>query len=109
MSFAVFQYLHILAAADRGEWDEVAKAQAAVTVLFQAMQDDPGKFADLQRAKFLMGLGHPMTGAVVPQQFEPVLRALHNLPRAADRDRLARSLNLMEDGPFQYVLRSFYT
>src|SRR5689334_8114759 len=31
MSFAVFQYLHILAAATRGDWDEVSAAQAAVT------------------------------------------------------------------------------
>ena len=72
------------------------------------MQDDPTKFADLQRAKFLMGLGHPLTGTVVPKQFDAVLAALSDLPRVADRDRLARSLNLMEDGPFQHGLRSFY-
>jgi dihydrodipicolinate synthase/N-acetylneuraminate lyase len=109
MSFAVFQYLHILAAAEHDDWDEVAAAQAAVTSLFEAMQDDPAKFADLQRAKFLMGLGHPLTGAVVPKQFDRVLMALARLPRAADRNRLARSLNLMEDGPFQHGLRGFYT
>jgi hypothetical protein len=108
MSFAVYQYLHILAAAERDDWDEVAAAQAAVTALFQAMQDDPVKFADLQRAKFLMGLGHPLTGTVTPAQFDPVLRALGNLPRPADRDRLARSLNLMENGPFQHGLRGLY-
>jgi dihydrodipicolinate synthase/N-acetylneuraminate lyase len=100
MSFAVFQYLHILAAAERGNWDEACAAQAAVTQLFEAMQDDPTKFADLQRAKFIMGLGQPLTGAVSQQQFERVLAALSGLPRAADRERLARSLNLMEDGTF---------
>jgi NTP pyrophosphatase (non-canonical NTP hydrolase) len=105
MSLAVFQYQHIFAAAERGDWDEVAAAQAAVTALFQAMQDDPAKFADLQRAKFLMGLGQPLTGTVVPKQFDRVLFALQNLPRQADRHRLARSLNLMEDGPFQHGLR----
>jgi hypothetical protein len=70
MSFAVYQYLHILAAAARQDWNEVAAAQDAVTRLFQAMQDDPTKFADLQRAKFVMGLGHPLTGQVQPAQVE---------------------------------------
>lgn len=49
MSLAVFQYLHILAAAARQDWDEVEAAQQAVTSLFQAMQDDPTRFADLQQ------------------------------------------------------------
>jgi hypothetical protein len=108
ISFAIFQYLHILAAAERGDWVEVSAAQAAVTSLFTAMQDDPAKFADLQRAKHLMGLGQPLTGTVTPQQFEPVLTALACLPRAADRSRLAHSLDLMEDGPFHTGLRSLY-
>jgi hypothetical protein len=72
------------------------------------MQDDPRKFADLQRAKFLMGLGHPLTGEVQQDQYERVLTALKNLPRPADRDRLARSLNLMDDGPFCDQLQSMY-
>jgi dihydrodipicolinate synthase/N-acetylneuraminate lyase len=109
MSFAVFQYLHILAAAERGDWDEAAAAQGAVTALFAAMQDDPAKFADLQRAKFLMGLGQPLTGAVTKEQYGRVLTALINLPRPADRNRLARSLNLMEDGPFKNELRGLYS
>jgi dihydrodipicolinate synthase/N-acetylneuraminate lyase len=108
MSFAIFQYLHILAAAERGDWDEVAAAQKAATSQFQAMQDDPARFADLQRAKFLMGLGQPLTGQVVPAQFEPVLAALANLPREEDRRRLARSLDLMGDGPFHTMLRGLY-
>ena len=82
MSFAVHQYLHILAAAERGDWDEVTAAQSAVTVLFQAMQDDPTKFADLQRAKFIMGLGKPLTGSVSQPQIDRVLSALRTLPRA---------------------------
>jgi len=108
MSFAIFQYLHILIAAKNNDWNEVAEAQAAVTRLFVAMQDDPAKFADLQRAKVLMGLGLPLTGSVSPKQFDRVLVALGELPRPADRDRLARSLNLMEDSPFQHGLRDFY-
>jgi len=100
MSFAVYQYLHILDAAARGEWSEVAAAQEAVSILFRAMQDDPAKFADLQRAKYIMGLGQPLTGQVQPEQVERVLAALELLPRAEDRRRLARSLDLMGDGPF---------
>jgi dihydrodipicolinate synthase/N-acetylneuraminate lyase len=100
MSFAVFQYVHILAAAGRGQWDEAAAAQDAVTRLFAAMQDDPGKFADLQRAKFVMGLGQPLTGEVQAAQVERLFAALESLPRPADRARLARSLDLMQDGPY---------
>jgi dihydrodipicolinate synthase/N-acetylneuraminate lyase len=95
MSFAVHQYLHLLGAAERGDWSEVEAAQAAVTALFQAMQDDPRKFADLQRAKFLMGLGHPLTGTVSEEQVERVFQAFEQLPRVEDRTRLARSLDLM--------------
>jgi dihydrodipicolinate synthase/N-acetylneuraminate lyase len=99
MSFAVHQYMHLLAAAQRGDWNEVAAAQEAVSILFRAMQDDPGKFADLQRAKYIMGLGQPLTGQVSPDQVERVMAALESVPRQEDRSRLARSLDLMGDGP----------
>ena len=85
MSFAIYQYLHILVAAERGDWGEVGAAQAAVTQLFEAMQDDPKKFADLQRAKYIMGLSHPLTGTVTQPQIDRVLGALQNLPRQDDR------------------------
>ncbi|HZL89495.1 MAG TPA: dihydrodipicolinate synthase family protein [Pirellulaceae bacterium] len=104
MSFAVHQYLHMFVAAARGDWDELAIAQTAVTVLFQAMQDDPGKFADLQRAKYIMGLGQPLIGTVTSDQVERVLSALRSLPRKEDRQRLARSLDLMGDGAFHREL-----
>ncbi|MGM0575312.1 MAG: dihydrodipicolinate synthase family protein [Myxococcota bacterium] len=100
MSLAVYQYLHILEAAERGDWDEVAASQRAATALFLAMQDDPGAFADLQRAKYVMGLGHPLTGTVRPEQAEPLFEALERVERPADRRRLARSLDLMGDGPY---------
>lgn len=107
MSFAVYQYMHILDAAHRGDFSEVAAAQTAVTAIFQAMQDDPRKFADLQRTKFIMGLGQPLTGSVSEVQIERVFAALHSLPRAEDRRRLARSLDLMGDGPFHKRLSEF--
>lgn len=97
MSFAVYQYLHMLAAAERGDWEELRESQAAVTTVFQAMQDDPRKFADLQRAKFMMGLGQPLLGTVTAEQTARVGAALDALPRAADRERLTRSFNLMHD------------
>jgi dihydrodipicolinate synthase/N-acetylneuraminate lyase len=99
MSFAIYQYMHLLGAAQRGDWNEVAAAQEAVSQLFRAMQDDPGKFADLQRAKYIMGLGQPLTGQVQPEQVERVMTALESVPRQEDRSRLARSLDLMGDGP----------
>jgi dihydrodipicolinate synthase/N-acetylneuraminate lyase len=107
MSFAIYQYLHMMAAADSGDWDEVGRAQAAVTVLFQAMQDEPGKFADLQRAKHIMGLGQPLTGEVTGSQVERVFAALESLPRLDDRSRLARSLDLLGDGLYHQRLRQY--
>ena len=100
MSFAVYQYLHIFAAVERSDWSEVSAAQEAVTAVFQSMQDDPTKFADLQRAKFIMGLGHPLTGEVTAERTQRVMSALAELPRPADRSRMARSLDLLGDGPF---------
>ncbi len=104
MSLAVYQYLHILEAARQENWREVELAQQAVTTLFASMQDDPRKFADLQRAKYIMGLGHPLTGEVGQEQVDRVLVALRNLPRAEDRQRLAKSLDIMGDGPYHDLL-----
>jgi len=107
MSFAVFQYMHMFDCAGR-DWEELSAAQGAVTHLFAAMQDDPTKFADLQRAKYIMGLGEPLTGQIDESQVQRVLDALENLPREADRRRLARSLDLMENGPYHDRLRAMY-
>lgn len=107
MSFAVYQYLHVLQCATRGDWTEATIALAAATKLFQSMQDDPGKFADLQRAKYIMGLGQPLLGEVSAASVERVLDALRALPRPEDRTRLARSLDLMGDGPFHEELARY--
>lgn len=104
MSFAIFQYLHILESALAQQWQESAASQDAVTQLFEAMQDDPTRFADLQRAKFVMGLGHPLLGEVNPQQIDRLLTALSKVDRVEDRSRLARSLDLMQDGPYHEQL-----
>ncbi|WP_440996359.1 dihydrodipicolinate synthase family protein [Arhodomonas sp. SL1] len=106
MSFALEQYLHILSAAAAGDWREVQRALEAVTRLFRAMQDDPRHFPDLQRAKYIMGLGQPLIGTVEAGQAARILTALEALPRAEDRVRIARSLDLMGDGPFHGELRA---
>jgi len=100
MAIALHQYLHLIEAGKRADWAELDRAQAAATMLFHAMQDDPHRFADLQRAKYIMGLGHPITGTVTEPQAGRVLGALEEVARPADRERLARSLDLMGDGPF---------
>ena len=100
MGLAVHQYRHLLDAAGRGDWAEVAAAEDAVLGLFAAMQDDAHAFPDLQRAKYVMGLGHPLTGTVEAEQAERLLAALERVERPEDRRRLARSLDLMGDGPF---------
>lgn len=104
MSLAVYQYFHILDAAGGKDWDEMTQAQQAVTRLFNAMQDDPAQFADLQRAKYIMGLGQPFVGTIKGDQVERIFTALRELPRQDDRRRLARSLDLMGDGPFHASL-----
>lgn len=100
MAFAVHQYLYLLEAAHSGDWAVAEVALAGATRLFEAMQDDPARFADLQRAKFVMGLGHPLTGEVTVRQAQRVLEALDKVARREDRRRLARSLDLMGEGPF---------
>ena len=61
-------------------------AQAAVTALFQSMQDDPAKFADLQRAKYIMGLGQSLTGEVTSRAGRSRIAAWL-MPESGDRDR----------------------
>jgi hypothetical protein len=99
MSFALFQYFHMFDCAGR-DWPELNAAQHAVSQLFAAMQDDPAKFANLQIAKFIMGLGEPLTATVTDAQVERVFTALESLPRDDDRRRIARSLDLLGDGPY---------
>jgi hypothetical protein len=100
MSFALYPYLEIKVAASNGDWERVAAIQKVVTTVFASMQDDPGKFADLQRAKVIMGLGQPITRDVTDQQIERVFKALEELPKSVEAVTLLRSLNLMQDGPY---------
>ncbi len=105
MSLAIHQYQHMLAAAARRDWQELLAAQEAVSLVFASMQDDPARFADLQRAKYIMGLGHPLTGSVTEDHAERVLDAVAQTPRSEDRSRIARSLDLLGDGPYHQRLQ----
>jgi len=109
MCFAIYQYLYILQFADQQNWIEITKALTALTDLFQSLQDDPRKFADLQRTKYILGLGHPITGTISEGQINRFFTALEALPRAEDRNRLARSLDIMGDGPFHQRLQELMT
>lgn len=104
MALAPHQYLHLLQAAAAGDWTEVEAAQAALDRLFRAMQDDTGRFADLQRAKAVMGLGQPLLDTVSEAQCGQLVEALDGVARSADRQRLAAGLNLMGDGQFHATL-----
>ena len=108
MAFAVYQYIHILEAAKKHDWDELHLSVNAAVLLFRAMQDDPAKFADLQRAKFIMGLGLPLTSGLDNAKIERVFHALESLPRPADQHRLAKSMDLMQDGPYHDRLLALY-
>lgn len=101
MSFAVSAYVEILQASRVGDWDRVAAIQKDVTTIFASMQDDPGKFADLQRAKFIMGLGHPITREITQEQIERVFAALETMPKSAGKGLLAASLKMMSNCPYE--------
>ena len=101
MSFAITAYVEILQASKTGDWGKVASIQNDVTKVFASMQDDPGKFADLQRAKFIMGLGHPITREISQDQIERVFAALETLPKSAGKACLAESLKIMSNCPYE--------
>lgn len=96
MSLAIFQYFHILEAAQQNNWQEVQRAQESVSKLFASMQSDPTKFANLQIAKHVMGLGHPILDTIKNSDVEKLKAALRSIENAEDRQRLEKSLNLMK-------------
>ncbi len=108
MSLAIYQYGYMLQQAQAENWSELARAQNAVTPLFSAMQDDTEHFADLQRAKYLMGLGQPILGRVTAAQVERLFEVLNKVENRADRVRLSKSLDLMKDGPYHQRLLQLY-
>ena len=107
MSFAVFQYLHILAAAERGDWDEVAAAQAAVTSSVRSRCRTTRRSSPTcsgPSSSWAWAIRSP--AASVPSSSSRVLtRARH----AAARRRpppAGPQPDLMDDGPFHHGLVS---
>lgn len=105
MSFAAHSFFDLLRCAEDAEWDGVQRTQTTVSQIFAAMQDDPTKFADLQRAKVIMGLGQPITREVTNEQIERVFTALDSLAPSKEKRMLLSSLRLMPDGPYHDRLK----
>lgn len=105
MSFAALSFFDMLLHSDNNEWDELERTQASVTQVFASMQDDPTKFADLQRAKVVMGLGQPITRDVTSEQIERIFTALDGLAASNQKLLLLSSLRLMPGGPYHDRLK----
>jgi hypothetical protein len=55
-----------------------------------------------------MGLGHPIISKVDPKKSEKLIVAIEGLQDKGDRKRLARSVNMMECGPYAQRLSKLY-
>jgi hypothetical protein len=55
-----------------------------------------------------MGLGHPINNKVDPKKSEKLIVAIEGLKDKNDRKRLARSVNMMECGPYAQRLAKLY-
>lgn len=107
MSFALTPYLEIARLAAIQDWAGIKVIQEVVTKVFASMQDDPGKFADLQRAKVIMGLGQPITRDVTSEQEERVFDALEELPASAAKNMLIQSMMLIPEAGWTERLASY--
>ena len=99
---------HMLGHCDKQNWKEVTRIQASVTAMMGALQDDPTKIADLARAKWAMGLGHPINRKNEKKNSDRLIVAIEGQKNTADRKRLAKSVNLMGDGPYADRLSKLY-
>lgn len=55
-----------------------------------------------------MGLGHPINSKVDPKKSEKLIKAIEGLKDKGDRKRLAKSVNMMESGPYAQRLSKLY-
>jgi len=76
--------------------------------MMAALQDDPTKIADLQRAKWAMGFGHPICCKNCPKKSAKLIVAIESTKNAGDRKRLAKSVNLLGCSPFAERLTKLY-
>lgn len=90
-------------AAQLKDWEELSTLQQVVAKVFYSMQGpDKTLFPDLQIAKLVMGLGHPLTEKRSLEDASPLLKTLSELSGEVDPKYLnliVRSLLLMEPYP----------
>jgi dihydrodipicolinate synthase/N-acetylneuraminate lyase len=100
-----FREMHRLSAAR--DWDSLARLQKTVAAVFWSMQGaDKTRFPDLQIAKWVMGLGHPLTETRGGLQAERLLSVLEFTGRGpetrADVLLILESLLIMGNaGPYR--------
>jgi len=97
----VHAYAAMHQAAKDQEWERLATLQEVLSEVFYSMQGaDPSKFPDLQIAKWVMGLGHPLTETRSENEAEPLLTKLQDLVEKPEKKEAAqlivKSLLLME-------------
>ncbi|OQX95907.1 hypothetical protein B6I21_03045, partial [candidate division KSB1 bacterium 4572_119] len=87
------------------DWSSVAQIQKAVTEAFYSMQGvDKDKFPDLQIAKFVMGLGHPLTEERTFKDGERLVSTVEKLVEEKETQMggrlIAESLLIMGKGEY---------
>lgn len=76
----VFAYKAMYEATLANDWDKLAAIQSVVSKVFFSMQGpDKSKFPDLQTAKWVMGLGHPLTESREEKDAVKLIKVLHEL------------------------------
>lgn len=76
----VYAYKAMYEATLKNDWDQLAEIQSVVSRVFFSMQGaDKSKFPDLQIAKWVMGLGHPLTEKRAKEDAARLIETLHNL------------------------------
>jgi len=108
MAYCQHQYKYMLDHCDEKNWEEVKRTQRSVTAMWDALSDDPTKVPDLQRAKCAMGLGHVINREIKKDDAERLIVAIEGQENAGDRERLAKSVNLMGEGPYADRLSKLY-
>jgi hypothetical protein len=108
MAYCQYQFKHMLNQCDNKNWEAVTGHQASVSKMMACLQDDPKAIADLQRAKWAMGLGHPVNSAVDPKKAVKLIEAIEGIKDNGDRQRLAKSVNMMGCGPYAARLAKLY-
>lgn len=95
-----FHAMHV--AALKKDWDTVKNIQKVVSAVFMSMQGpDKSKFPDLQIAKRVMGLGHPLIEDRTLDEVEKLVCTVENLASHPETQKaavlVAKSLLIMGD------------